>query len=162
MLSFEALVEVKEIEAPKVKLDRKLEPALFAAEPPKKEASTLLQDESIKDYLPVLSEPSSVEPASQFKPTQSQPPDPVRKQEVTSAPPEVILEPRKPPPREVSKAESVRSVEPSPKPSELPQADKADKKQVPPKSEPTPKISEPALDHKKEGHLEKGIIKSSY
>lgn len=157
--SFEALVQMKEIEAPKVKLDRKPDPALAGGEPPKKEASTLLQDESMKDYLPVLSEPSSVEPASQFKPTETQPPDRVRKQEVTSAPPEVILEPRKPPPHEVSQAESVRNVEPSPKPAELPQADK---KQVPPKCEPTPKISEPALDHKKEGHPKKGIIKSSY
>lgn len=161
MCSFEALVEMKEIEAPKVKLDRKPEPALVAAEPPKKEASTLLQEESIKDHLPVLSEPSSVEPARQFKPTQSQPPEPVRKQEVTSAPPKVIVEPRKPPSREVSQAESVRNVETSPKPSELLQADQV-KKQVPPMSEPTPKISEPALAHKKEGHPEKGIIKSSY
>lgn len=152
---------MKEIEAPKVKLDRKPEPALVAAEPPKKETSTLLQEEYIKDNLPVLSEPSSVEPARQFEPTQSQPPEPVRKQEVTSAPPKVIVEPRKPPSQEVSQAESVRNVETSPKPSELLQADQA-KKQVPPMSEPTLKISEPALAQKKEGHPEKGIIKSSY
>lgn len=156
MCSFEAFVEMKEIEAPKVKLDRKPEPARAAVEPPKKEVSTRIPDESIKDHLPVHSEPSRVEPASQLETTQIKPPEPVRKQ-VAKAPPEVTVEPtRKQPPQEVFKAEA----EPPPKPSELPKTDQA-KKQVPPKSEPTPKISEPTLAHKKEGRPQKGIIRSS-
>lgn len=156
MCSFEAFVEIKEIEAPKVKLDTKPEPAHAAAEPPKKDVSTLLPYESIKDHLPVHSEPSSVEPASQLKTTQSQPPEPARKQ-VVKASPEVIVEQTRKQPQEVFKAEP----ESSAKPSEPPQTDQA-KKQVPSKSEPTPKISEPALAHKKESRPQKGILKSSY
>lgn len=157
MCSFEAFVEIKEIEAPKVKLDRKPEPARAATEPPKKDVSTLLPDESIKDHLPVHSEPSSVEPDSQLKTTQSQAPEPVRKQVVTASPEVIGEQTRKQPPQEVFKAEP----ESSGKTSEPPQKDQA-KKQVPSKSEPTPKISEPALAHKKEGRPQKGILKSSY
>lgn len=157
MCSFEAFVEFKEIEAPKVKLDRKPEPAHAAAEPPKKDVSTVLPDESIKDHLPVHSEPSSVEPACQLKTTQSQPPEPVRKQVVTASPEVIVEQTRKQPPQDVFKAEPGSSA----KTSEPPQIDQA-KKQEPLKSEPTPKISEPALAHKKEGRLQKGILKSSY
>lgn len=144
------------MEAPKIKLDTKPEPA-HTAEPPKKEVSTLLPDEPINDHLTVHSEPSSVEPASRLKTTQSQPPEPVRKQVVTASPEVIVEQTRKQPPQEVFKAEP----ESLAKPLEQPQTDQA-KKEVPSKSKSTPKISEPALAHKKEGHPQKGILESSY
>ncbi len=119
MCSFEAFVEIKEIEAPKVKLDRKPEPARAATEPPKKDVSTLLPDESIKDHLPVHSEPSSVEPDSQLKTTQSQAPEPVRKQVVTASPEVIAEQTRKQPPQEVFKAEPVSSAKTSEPPQKI-------------------------------------------